>query len=118
MKKKVLTVLLTGAMVASMAAGATVVSAEDNDNTLTVWAWDQNFNIKSMQIAADQYAADHEGFSVDIIETSSDDCQTKLTTAANAGDYSTLPDIVLMQDNSYQKFLKAYPDAFTERYEC
>ena len=32
MKKKVLTVLLTGAMVASMAAGATVVSAEDNDN--------------------------------------------------------------------------------------
>ena len=43
MKKKVLTVLLTGAMVASMAAGATVVSAEDNDNTLTVWAWDQNF---------------------------------------------------------------------------
>ena len=114
MKKKVLTVLLTGAMVASMAAGATVVSAEDNDNTLTVWAWDQNFNIKSMQIAADQYAADHEGFSVDIIETSSDDCQTKLTTAANAGDYSTLPDIVLMQDNSYQKFLKAYPDAFTD----
>ena len=93
MKKKVLTVLLAGAMVASMAAGATVVSAEDNDNTLTVWAWDQNFNIKSMQIAADQYAADHEGFSVDIIETSSDDCQTKLTTAANAGDYSTLPDI-------------------------
>ena len=59
MKKKVLTVLLTGAMVASMAAGATVVSAEDSDNTLTVWAWDQNFNIKSMQIAADQYAADH-----------------------------------------------------------
>ena len=44
MKKKVLTVLLTGAMVASMAAGATVVSAEDNDNTLTVWAWDQNFS--------------------------------------------------------------------------
>ena len=59
MKKKVLTVLLTGAMVASMAAGATVVSAEESDNTLTVWAWDQNFNIKSMQIAADQYAADH-----------------------------------------------------------
>ena len=114
MKKKVLTVLLAGAMAASMAAGATVVSAADDDNTLTIWAWDQNFNIKSMQIAADQYAADHEGFSVDIIETSSDDCQTKLTTAANAGDYSTLPDIVLMQDNSYQKFLKAYPDAFTD----
>ena len=58
MKKKVLTVLLTGAMVASMAAGATVVSAAEGDNTLTIWAWDQNFNIKSMQIAADQIMKD------------------------------------------------------------
>ena len=115
MRKKLLAVLMTGAMVASFAGSATVVSAKsDDDNKLTVWAWDQNFNIKSMQIAADQYAKDHEGFSVDIIETSSDDCQTKLTTAANAGDYSTLPDIVLMQDNSYQKYLKSYPDAFTD----
>ena len=69
------------------------------------------------QIHADRSRSvckDHEGFSVDIVETSSDDCQTKLTTAANAGDYSTLPDIVLMQDNSYQKYLKSYPDAFTD----
>ncbi len=117
MKKKLLTVMLAGVMTLSMGAMASVeVSAKDkgDDNKLTVWAWDQNFNIKSMQIAADQYAKDHDGFSVDIIETSSDDCQTKLTTAANAGDYSTLPDIVLMQDNSYQKYLKSYPDAFTD----
>ena len=68
MKKKLLAVLLTGVMAASFAGTATVVSADSgDDNTLTVWAWDQNFNIKSMQIAADQYAADHEGFSVDII---------------------------------------------------
>ena len=118
MKKKLLAVLLTGAMVASFVGTTTAVYAKgDDDNKLTVWAWDQNFNIKSMQIAGEQYAKDHEGFSVDVIETSSDDCQTKLTTAANAGDYSTLPDIVLMQDNSYQKFLKAYPDAFTDRSE-
>ena len=111
MRKKLLAVLMTGAMVASFAGSATAVFAKsDDDNKLTVWAWDQNFNIKSMQIAADQYAKDHEGFSVDIVETSSDDCQTKLTTAANAGDYSTLPDIVLMQDNSYQKYLKSYPE--------
>ena len=78
MRKKLLAVLMTGAMVASFAGSATAVFAKsDDDNKLTVWAWDQNFNIKSMQIAADQYAKDHEGFSVDIVETSSDDCQTK-----------------------------------------
>ena len=115
MKKKLLAVLMTGIMVMSFAATTTAVYAKgDDDNTLTVWAWDQNFNIKAMNIAGEQYAKDHEGFKVDVVETSSDDCQTKLTTAANAGDYSTLPDIVLMQDNSYQKYLKSYPDAFTD----
>lgn len=115
MKKKLLAMLMTGIMVMSFAATTTAVYAKgDDDNTLTVWAWDQNFNIKSMNIAGEQYAKDHEGFKVDVVETSSDDCQTKLTTAANAGDYSTLPDIVLMQDNSYQKYLKSYPDAFTD----
>lgn len=81
---------------------------------LTVWAWDQTFNIKAMNLAAEQYKKDHPDFELEVIETSSDDCQTKLTTCANAGDYSTMPDIVLMQDNSYQKFLKSYPDAFTD----
>ena len=108
MKKKLLAVLMTGIMAMSFAATTTAVYAKgDDDNTLTVWAWDQNFNIKAMNIAGEQYAKDHEGFKVDVVETSSDDCQTKLTTAANAGDYSTLPDIVLMQDNSYQKYLKS-----------
>ena len=86
MKKKLLAVLMTGIMAMSFAATTTAVYAKgDDDNTLTVWAWDQNFNIKAMNIAGEQYAKDHEGFKVDVVETSSDDCQTKLTTAANAG---------------------------------
>ncbi len=95
-------------------------TAADNEgdsaggSKLTVWAWDQTFNIKAMNLAAEQYKKDHPDFELEVIETSSDDCQTKLTTCANAGDYSTMPDIVLMQDNSYQKFLKSYPDAFTD----
>ena len=93
-----------------LAATTTAVYAKgDDDNTLTVWAWDQNFNIKAIETAAEQYKKDHPDFELEVVETSSDDCQTKLTTAANAGDYSTLPDIVLMQDNSYQKFSVRMP---------
>ncbi len=47
---------------------------------LTVWAWDQTFNIKAMELAAEQYNKDHPDFELEVIETSSDDCQTKLTT--------------------------------------
>lgn len=99
-------------------SGSDEGSATGGDNKLTVWAWDQTFNIKAMKLAGELYAKDHPGFEVNIVETSSDDCQTKLTTCANAGDYSTMPDIVLMQDNSYQKFLKSYPDAFTDLTDC
>ena len=60
MKKKLLAVLMTGIMAASFAGTATSVYAADDDNTLTVWAWDQNFNIKSMQMAGEQYAKDHD----------------------------------------------------------
>ena len=129
MKKKLLSVLLAGAMVFSLAACGNSGSGDDSSagnegggseggNKLTVWAWDQTFNIKAMEMAGEQYAKDHEGFELEVIETSTDDCQTKLTTCANAGDYSTMPDIVLMQDNSYQKFLKSYPDAFTDLTDC
>lgn len=137
MKKKVLSVLLSMAMLTAALAGcgsasnapasdapaaeapagddaAAEAPAADGGNSLTVWTWDPKFNIPAMEAAGEQYAKDHPGFSVNVVETSSDDCQTKLTTCANAGDYSTMPDIVLMQDNSYQKFLLSYPDAFTD----
>ena len=47
-------------------------------------------------------------------EVLSDDIETRLTTAVSAGDLSTLPDIWLMQDNSFQKYATNYPDLFTD----
>lgn len=90
------------------------VAATDDDNTLTVWCWDPNFNIYAINKAAEIYAKDHEGFNVKVTEIQSDDIETKLTTAMSAGDLSTLPDIFLMQDNSFQKYATNYPDIFVD----
>lgn len=143
MKRKVISVLLASAMVLSMAAcgsggsdassdsstgddaAATDDAAEDDgaavtegsaggDNSLTVWTWDPNFNIYAINKAAEIYAQDHEGFTVEVSEIQSDDIETRITTAVNAGDLSTLPDIFLMQDNSFQKYISFYPDIFTD----
>lgn len=135
MKKKVISLMLIGAMVASMAAcgsnggsdngnaangNDTSVAAEsdggasEGGNTLTVWTWDPAFNIPAIKEAGNIYKADHPDFELKVVETLSDDCETKLITAAESGDLSTLPDIVLMQDNSYQKFVSIYPEAFTD----
>ena len=88
--------------------------SSDDENTLTVWTWDPNFNIYAIEKAAEIYAKDHPGFKVDVSEIKSDDIETRLTTAVSAGDLSTLPDIFLMQDNSFQKNIANYPEVFTE----
>lgn len=90
-------------------------AAPAGGETLNVWCWDPNFNIYAIEKAAEVYAANgHEGFKVNVTEMQSQDIETKLTTAMSAGDLSTLPDIFLMQDNSFQKYATNYPDIFTE----
>lgn len=95
-------------------AAGEAVAATDDDNTLTVWCWDPNFNIYAINKAAEIYAKDHDGFNVKVTEIQPDDIETKLTTAMSAGDLSTLPDIFLMQDNSFQKYATNYPDIFVD----
>ena len=112
-KKSFLSVLLATAMLGSMVA-AVPAAAADDDQTLTVWCWDPNFNIYAMQQAEKIYQEDHPDFKLDIQENVYSDIETKLITAATSGDYSTLPDIFLMQDYSYHKDVTSFPDVFTD----
>ena len=141
MKRKVFALLMAGIMTASLTAcgsgsqdgadsqesaedtqGTEEASADQGEDaesseggeTLTVWCWDPKFNIYAIETAADLYVKDHEGFGVEVTEILSDDIETMLTTAVSAGDLSTLPDIFLMQDNSFQKYVANYPDIFTD----
>ncbi len=82
--------------------------------SLTVWCWDPAFNIYAMEEAGKVYQADNPDFKLDVVETPWDDIQTKLTTAATSGDFSSLPDIFLMQDNAFQKNVISYPEAFLD----
>lgn len=113
MKKKLVRAILAATVVGSMIA-AVPVAAESNDETLTVWCWDPNFNIYAMKQAEAEYQKDHPNFKLDIQENVYSDIETKLITAATSGDYSTLPDIFLMQDYSYHKDVTSFPDVFTD----
>lgn len=113
MKKRALVSLLAVSMIAgTMAANATTVFAEEGDNTLTVWCWDPAFNIYAMEEAGKVYQQDHPDFTLEVVETPWADVQTKLTTAATSNDLESLPDIILMQDNAFQKNTISFPDAF------
>ncbi|MCI8885933.1 MAG: carbohydrate ABC transporter substrate-binding protein [Dorea sp.] len=129
MKKKLLSVLLVGAMAFSLAAcggGSDDGSSGSGDSgsdeggssggdKLVVWTWDPAFNIPAIEEAGKIYKETvNDKFELEVVETLSDDCETKLQTCAESGDFGTMPDIVLMQDNSYQKFVSFYPEAFTD----
>ncbi len=81
---------------------------------LTVWCWDPTFNVYAMNEAAKIYQQTHPEFVLEVIEVKWDDVQTKLTTAATSGKLDTLPDILLMQDNAFQKNYTNYPEVFTD----
>ena len=130
MKKKLISMLLAGTMVLSLAAcgnngggdsgsgdsESASMGTSDDENTLTVAAWDPGFNIPALQAAAEDYKANvNENFVLEIKEQSgSSDIETAITTAASAGNYETLPDIVLFQDHWFANYYTNYPDAWQD----
>jgi len=96
------------------AAATTAATAAAGDNTLTVWCWDPAFNLYAMQEAAKVYQKTNPDFKLNIVETPWADIQTALTVAGTSGDYSTLPDIFLCQDNAFQKNVITFPKLFTD----
>lgn len=133
MKKKLISMLLAGTMVLSLAAcggggstggdagdgedaGAAEMGTSDDENTLTVAAWDPNFNILALEAAAADYKENvNPDFVLDIKEQGgSQDVETAITTAASSGKYETLPDMVLFQDHWIQKYVADYPDAWQD----
>ena len=99
---------------AESATEAEGTDAADGEEVLTVWCWDPTFNVYAMKQAEAIYQKDHPNFKLDIQEKVYTDIEQNIITAAEADNYDTLPDIFLMQDNSFQKNIANYPEAFTE----
>ena len=121
MRRKMFAVLMTSVLAASllapMAAFAEGVDvASEDENTLSVYAWDANFNIPALEAAEADYQKNvNPDFKLNVItQSGSQDVENAVTLAASAGDYSTLPDIVLFQDHYFQQFYMNYPDAWQD----
>ena len=124
MKKKILAAILTAAMTIGMVGCGSTSSSDNGNNSasnteassneLTVWCWDATFNIPAMEEAEKIYQKDHPDVNVNVVETSWEDIQTKLTTAATSGQTDTLPDIILMNDTALLNNVKNYPDLFAD----
>lgn len=135
MKKKIISILMSAVMAFSLVAcGSSTTTEADTtkvedtvkvsettstntntteETTLTVWCWDA-FNMDAMKAAAEIYTSEHPEVTINVVETLSADIQTLLQTYAVSGEYSALPDIFLMDDQVFAKYLQNYPELFTD----
>ena len=114
MKKILALVMILAMSVVLLVAPAGVASAAD-ENTLTVYAWDANFNIPALKAAEVAFQKVNPDFKLDIAtQSGSSDVEQAMTLAGSSGDMSSLPDIVLFQDHFIQSYVADYPDCWQD----
>lgn len=118
--KKLLSVLLASTLTLGLVAcGSGEKPAEDKggsteSNKITVWAWDESFNIVAANEAKEIYEKENPGAEVEVVNMSQDDIVAKLNTSLSSGSYEGLPNVVLIEDYRIQGYLTAYPDEFAD----
>lgn len=119
--KKAATALITGIMAVSLAACGTPDNSSSEkepagkkDSKLTIWAWDESFNIPAANEAAAIYKEKNKDANVEVVTMAQDDIVAKLNTSLSSGSYEGLPDIVLIEDYRIQGYLNAYAEEFAD----
>jgi len=132
--KKFLPLLLVVVMIASLTACARVTPTPEAPaapvqeepaapvqeepaeltGTVTVWAWDPNFNVPIMQEAANRYNVVNPNVEIEIVDIAKGDLEQRLHVNLASGVADGLPDITLIEDYNAQMYLQGYPGAFAD----
>lgn len=110
--------MYAAAAAAMMIAGCSSSSAPEQDKggdgTVKVWCWDENFNVKAMEVAKEMYLETNPDANIEVVTMAQDDIVQKLNTSLSSGNTDTLPNIVLIEDYRIQGYLQAYDNAFED----
>lgn len=121
--KRIFAMLLAASMVFGTAAcggtdkGENKKEADNKKETgdeLTIWAWDEAFNIKAAEDAKEIYLKTNPDAEINIVTMAQDDIVAKLNTSLSSSSYEGLPDIVLIEDYKAQGYLTSYEDEFSD----
>ncbi|MVB10856.1 Lactose-binding protein [Caprobacter fermentans] len=89
-------------------------AAKDAAEKLTVWAWDDTFNVKAANEAKAAYAKIDPNVKVDVVSMAQNDIVAKLNTAFESGNVDGMPNIVLIEDYRIKNYLKSYPGVLSD----
>lgn len=113
--KKILATVLTAAMTFGLVScgsgsGDSAASGNSDDKTLTIWTWDDTFNVKAANMAKEKYLKNHPDVKIEVVSMAQTDVVQKLNTSLSSGTYDGLPNIVTIEDYRIQNYLQSYPD--------
>ncbi len=113
--KKLLALFLALTLMLSLAAcGGGGETSNKTDNVVTVWAWDEAFNIKAVNVAAEMYKSVNPDVTIEVVTMAQDDIVQKLNTALASATYDGLPEVVLIEDYRVNGYLKNFAHEFAE----
>ena len=92
----------------------TTESQNTEREKLVIWAWDESFNIKAVNEAEKIFMNLNPNVEIEVVTMTQDDVILKLNTALSSGDYTGLPDIVLIEDYRIQGYLTEYREDFAD----
>lgn len=98
----------------SAGTGAAGTDTAWPSQTVTVWSWDNNFNVKAMKLAEAEYEEQHPDTDIRVISMEQENIMDQIYNNLSAGIYDKLPDIVLIEDYRVKACLKRYGDEFLE----
>jgi len=111
--KKLIVFLLAGITILSLAACSDTGDNNNSSDKITIWAWDESFNIKAVNKAAEVYAEINPDVEVEVVTMAQNDIVAMLNISLSSGAYDGLPDIVLIEDYRVQGYLTAYQNDFS-----
>lgn len=118
--KKLASILLAATLSLGLVAcgsnsGSTGNKDEDSQsNKITIWAWDESFNIVAANKAKEIYKKENPDAEIEVVTMAQDDIVAKLNTSLSSGSYEGLPNVVLIEDYKIQGYLTAYKDEFAD----
>lgn len=89
-------------------------TGDSKDNKITIWAWDEAFNIVAANKAKEIYQKENPDAEIEVVTMAQDDIVAKLNTSLSSGSYEGLPNVVLIEDYKIQGYLTAYQDEFAD----
>lgn len=113
-------VLLSGLMAcSSRKTQVTSRAAEKKDDSIQVWAWDDTFNAKAAQLAADRYRQKHpDAPQIKVTTKEREEILSDVKLLLSSQVYDQLPDVIMIEDYDVQDVLQHYENEFVALDEC